>query len=138
MRDSLLSVKGLNVLVYLILGMNVLILGAVRMTRVEYHVQGMVAAVLLVLGLFAIWANTSRLREHMDEMASYHDREAASRSLVTAAVLVSIGCVTSMLAPVEWDFCDAGLIVMGSAMVIHGLTFAMLEREDVYADYKDA
>jgi len=133
-----MSVKALNLLVNIVLGTCVLALGLARLFDPHGLTDLIIASILLFLGLFAMWANSSRFNEHMDEMASYHDRWAASRALVVVYALVGVGCVLSMLAGVEWDLGGAGLIVMGIAMVVHGTTFALLEREDVYADYQDA
>lgn len=74
----------------------------------------------------------------MDEMASYHDGWATTVSYHVAFMLVGIGCVLSLVRGFEVDLGAGCLMLMGIAMVAHGVTFAVLEKEEVYADYQDA
>ena len=138
MLKRLLSVRGLNLLVNVVLGINVFALGVLHIVDPGGVWFAVVASTLFVLGLFAMWANSSEYHEQMDEMASYHDGWATTVSYYVAFMLVGVGCVLSLVRGFELDLGAGGLMLMGVAMVAHGVTFAVLEKEEIYADYQDA
>lgn len=138
MLNRLMSVRGLNLLVNVGLGINVFVLGVLRIVDPGGLWFAAAASTMLMLGLFAMWANSSAYHEQMDEMASYHDGWATTVSYHVAFMLVGIGCVLSLVRGFEVDLGAGCLMLMGIAMVAHGVTFAVLEKEEVYADYQDA